>query len=94
MSNNKIYSYKASGGGSRLSGRICDADMNGATAQVVRVLKELGLKNMNVSITELKNQKRAMQEWQEDQELNALAESRKDQETVRVDIDSLKERIQ
>lgn len=65
MSNNKIYSYRASGNGSKLNGRICAADMNEATKQVVTILKELDLRGMNVSLNELKNQAKAMKEWNE-----------------------------
>ena len=37
--------------------------MNDATGQVVKVLNELELKNMNVRINQLKNQERAMKQW-------------------------------
>jgi hypothetical protein len=89
MSNNKIYSYRASGNGSKVKGRICAANMNDATNQVVAILQELDLRGMNVSINELKNQAKAMKEWQEDQQLNALADSRQDQKRIPVDINSL-----
>ena len=65
MSNNKIYSYRASGNGCKVTGRVCASDMNDATTQVVNVLKELDLRGMNVSINELKNQAKAMKEWNE-----------------------------
>lgn len=89
MSNNKIYSYRASGNGSKVNGRICAADMNDATKQVVKILQELDLRGMKVSMNELKNQAKAMKEWEEDQQLNALADSRKNQERIRVNINDL-----
>lgn len=89
MSNKKIYSYRASGNGCKVNGRICASDINDATQQVVKVLKELDLRGVNVSLNQLKNQAKAMKEWQGDQELNALADSRKDQNRNPVDINSL-----
>lgn len=71
MSSNKIYSYRASGNGCKVTGRICASDMNDATNQVVKVLQDLDLRGMNVSLNELKDQAKAMKKWQEDQELNA-----------------------
>lgn len=65
MSSKIIYSWKATGSGSVVSGRICASDMNDATGQVVKVLNELELKNMNVRINQLKNQERAMKQWNE-----------------------------
>ena len=65
MSSKIIFSWKATGGGSRVSGRICASDMNDATGQAVQVLKELGLKNMSVNISQLKNQSKAMKEWEQ-----------------------------
>ena len=65
MSGKIIYSWKATGGGSMVSGRICASDMNDATGQVVKVLNEFELKNMNVRINQLKNQVRAMKQWNE-----------------------------
>ena len=93
MSNNKIYSYRASGNGCKVSGRVCASDMSDATNQVVKILQELDLHGMSVSMNELKNQAKAMKEWQEvqaeDQKLNELADSRKEQKRIPVDINSL-----
>lgn len=87
MSNNKIYSYRASGNGCKVSGRVCASDMSDATNQVLETIKGYG--QMNVQVTELKNQAKAMKEWEEDQKLIALAESRKNQKRIPVDINSL-----
>lgn len=65
MSNKKIYSFKANGGGCRVSGRVCASDMSDATNQVLEAIKGYG--QMNVSVTELKNQKKAMAEWEQKQ---------------------------
>ena len=93
MSNNKIYSYRAKGNGSTVKGRICASDMSDATNQVVKILQELDLHGMSVSMNELKNQAKAMKEWQEvqaeDQKLNAEADRRKNQKRIPVDINSL-----
>ena len=87
MSDKKIYSYKANGGGCRVSGRVCASDMSDATNQVLEEIKGYG--RMNVRVTELKNQKLAMQEWLEDQELIKLAENAKNEKRIRVSIDDL-----
>lgn len=87
MSNKKIYSYKASGNGCRVSGRVCATNMSDATNQVLEEIKGYG--QMNVQVTELKNQKKAMAEWLEDQELIALAEKAKNEKRIRVSIDDL-----
>ena len=87
MSDNKIYSYRASGNGCKVSGRVCASDMSDATNQILEIIKGYG--QMNVQVTELKNQAKAMKEWQEDQQLNALADSRQDQKRIPVDINSL-----
>lgn len=87
MSNKKIYSYKASGNGCRVSGRVCATNMSDATNQVLEEIKGYG--QMNVRVTELKNQKKAMAEWLEDQELIALAEKAKNEKRIRVSIDDL-----
>lgn len=87
MSDKKIYSYKANGNGCRVSGRVCASDMSDATNQVLEEIKGYG--RMNVRVTELKNQKRAMQEWLEDQELIELAEKAKNGKRIRVSIDDL-----
>ena len=89
MSNNKIYSYRAKGNGSTVKGRICASDMSDATNQVVKILQELDLHGMSVSMNELKNQAKAMKEWIEDNQLNELADSRKEQKRIPVDINSL-----
>lgn len=89
MSNNKIYSYRASGNSSKVKGRVSASDMSDATNQVVKILQELDLRGMNVSMNELKNQAKAMKEWIEDNQLNEAADSRKDQKRIPVDINSL-----
>ena len=89
MSDNKIYSYRASGNGCKVSGRVCASDMSDATNQVVKILQELDLHGMSVSMNELKNQAKAMKEWIEDNQLNELADSRKEQKRIPVDINSL-----
>lgn len=61
MSNKKIYSFKANGGGRRVSGRICAENMPDATNQVLVKLKDYG--QMNVNVSELRNQDKAMKEW-------------------------------
>ena len=61
MSNKKIYSFKANGGGRRVSGRICAENMVDATNQVLVKLKDYG--QMNVNVSELRNQDKAMKEW-------------------------------
>lgn len=63
MSNKKIYSFKANGGGCRVSGRVCATDMRDATAQVIEIVKGYG--QMNVNVSELRNQALAMKQWQE-----------------------------
>lgn len=65
MSDKKIYSFKANGGGCRVSGRVCASDMSDATNQVLEQIKGYG--QMNVQVTELKNQKKAMAEWEGEQ---------------------------
>ena len=61
MNNKLIYSFKANGGGCRVSGRLCASDMNDATNQVQVIIKGYG--PMNVNINQLKNQKTAMAKW-------------------------------
>lgn len=61
----KIYSFKANGGGCRVSGRVCAVDMADATKQVLEEVKGYG--QMNVNVSELRNQGRAMKEWQSNQ---------------------------
>ncbi len=87
MSNNKIYSYRASGKGCKVSGRVCASDMNDATNQVLEIIKGFG--QMKVQVNELKNQAKAMIECIEDNQLNELADSRKEQKRIPVDINSL-----
>lgn len=62
MTTQKIYSFKANGQGCKVSGRVCAVDMTDATKQVITEVSGYG--PMNVSVTELKNQTRAMKEWQ------------------------------
>ena len=87
MSNNKIYSYRASGNGCKVSGRVCASDMSDATNQVLEIIKGFG--QMKVQVNELKNQAKAMKECIEDNQLNELADSRKEQKRIPVDINSL-----
>ena len=62
MSDKKIYSFKANGGGCRISGRVCATDMPDATSQVMDIIS--GYPPMNVNVSELRNQARAMKEWE------------------------------
>ncbi|WP_151778485.1 hypothetical protein [Acinetobacter brisouii] len=57
-----IYSFKANGGGCRVSGRVIAVDMQDATNQVKDIISGYGSMNVNVSM--LANQERAMKEWQ------------------------------
>jgi len=66
MSDKKIYSFKANGGGCRVSGRVCAANMSDATNQVMEQIRGYG--QMNVSVSELKNQAKAMKEWNQGNE--------------------------
>ena len=59
-----IYSVKASGCGHQFSGRFKAKNMKDATNQAHDHLKKFG-SNWNVSITLLKNQKLAMQQWEQ-----------------------------
>ena len=59
----KIYSFKATGNGARITGRIKASDMPDATNQAV--LATHG-RPMNISIVELKNQKVALAQWERD----------------------------
>lgn len=61
MNDKKIYSFKANGGGCRVSGRVCATNMGDATAQVVKIIKGYG--QMAVNVSELKNQAAAMKKW-------------------------------
>ena len=61
----RIYSFKASGGGCRVSGRVCAQDMQDATNQVVSIISGYG--PMNTNISELKNQPLALKQWAEKQ---------------------------
>lgn len=58
----KIYSFKANGGGCRVNGRVIAVDMHDATNQVKDIISGYGPMNVNVSM--LANQERAMKEWQ------------------------------
>lgn len=57
MTNKKIYSFKANGGGCR----VCAENMTDATGQVLERIKGYG--QMNVNVSELRNQAKAMKEW-------------------------------
>ena len=57
-----IFSFKASGNGNRMSGRVAAVDMADATKQVAA---QLWYPNMNVSISELKNQTLARKQWEQ-----------------------------
>ena len=57
-----IYSFKASGNGNRMSGRVAAVDMADATKQVAA---QLWYPNMNVSITLLANQTLARKQWEQ-----------------------------
>lgn len=59
----KIYSFKANGGGCRVSGRVCANNMSDATDQVLEIIKGYG--QMSVNVSELRNQQKAMKEWLE-----------------------------
>ena len=61
MTNKKIYSFKANGGGCRISGRVCAENMTDATGQVLERIKGYG--QMNVNVSELRNQAKVMKEW-------------------------------
>ena len=90
MNNKLIYSFKANGGGCRVSGRVCASDMKDATSQVQGIIKGYG--PMNVNINQLKNQKTALAKWindHEDNELNAIADSRQGQKRVSVNLEDL-----
>ena len=90
MNNKLIYSFKANGGGCRVSGRVCASDMKDATSQVQGIIKGYG--PMNVNINQLKNQKTAMAKWindHEDKELNEIADSRQGQKRISVNLDDL-----
>lgn len=58
----KIYSFKANGGGCRVSGRVKAENMWDATEQAMDAIKGYGPMNVNVSM--LANQERAMKEWE------------------------------
>lgn len=59
----RIYSFNANGGGCRVSGRVCATDMSDATDQVMSEIAGYG--QMNVHVSELRNQARALKEWHE-----------------------------
>ncbi len=66
MTNKKIYSFKANGSGCRVSGRVCAENMTDATGQVLERIK--GYWQMNVNVSELRNQSKAMKEWLEQEQ--------------------------
>lgn len=61
MIGKKIYSFKAIGGSRLVTGRVCAENMKDATNQVLEKIKGQG--QMNVNVTELRNQNKAMKEW-------------------------------
>ena len=61
----KVYSFRASGGGCRVTGRVLATDMTDATKQVMHSIKGYG--QMSVNICELRNQARALKEWNKKQ---------------------------
>lgn len=61
MIGQKIYSFKAVGGGQLVTGRVCAENMRDATNQVLEKIKGRG--QMNVNMSELRNQNKAMKEW-------------------------------
>lgn len=69
MSEYKIYSVKASNCGQQFSGRFKATDMRDATNQAHDHLKKFG-STWNVNINELKNQKLAMKQWNDNQVIN------------------------
>ena len=60
----KIYSFKATGNGARITGRIKASDMQDATNQVVLAIH--GRPIMDISVVELKDQKIALAQWERD----------------------------
>ena len=58
----KIYSFKATGGGNRINGRVKAKNMWDATEQAMDAIKGYGQMNVNVSM--FANQERAMREWE------------------------------
>lgn len=62
MTNEKIYSVKATKTGGKFSGRFKATSMVDATQQAVEELNKWG-KDWNVQITELKNQTLAMKQF-------------------------------
>ena len=54
MIGKKIYSFKAIGGSRLVTGRVCAENMKDATNQVLEKIKGQG--QMNVNVTELRNQ--------------------------------------
>lgn len=59
----KVYSFKATGGGCRVSGRVLANSMSDATDQAMQEIAGYG--PMNVHVSELRNQARALKEWHE-----------------------------
>lgn len=59
----KIYSFKATGNGARITGRIKASDMQDARNQAI--LATHG-RPKNISIVEMKNQKVALAQWERD----------------------------
>jgi hypothetical protein len=59
----KVYSFKATGGGCLVSGCVLANSMSDATGQVLQEIAGYG--PMNVHVSELRNQARALKEWHE-----------------------------
>lgn len=59
----KIYSFKATGNGARITGRVKASDMQDATNQAVLAIHG---RPRDISVVELKNQKVALAKWERD----------------------------
>ena len=57
----RVHSFRASGGGCRVTGRVLATDMADATKQVMHNIQGYG--QMSVNVCELRSQKRALKEW-------------------------------
>lgn len=59
----KIYSFKATGKGCRINGRVAAQDMSEATRKVLKQVEGYG--QLNVNVSQLANQAKALKEWEE-----------------------------
>lgn len=57
----RMYSFRASGGGNRVNGRILASNMSDATEQALKIIEGYGV--MSVDISELRDQSKAIKEW-------------------------------